>query len=357
MIHHQQDAEIEDPLGPEDEIMPFEYSITSYGADYLAEMLVNRLNNEELLIPPFQRSYVWNLRTASKFIESLLLGLPVPGIFLSRESTSQKHLVLDGQQRLKSLQFFFDGVFTPTGRVFKLDGVQTRFSGLTYKELDDGDRRRLHDSIIHATIVRQDNPSEDESSIYHIFERLNSGGRALTPQEIRRSLFHGEMVSLLEELNSNESWRSIYGPRSKDLRDQELILRFLAFRFFFDSYEAPMKVFLNRYMGRNRNLTSQSRRELMDAFIPSIDLAYQALGDRAFRPQKALNAAVFDSILVALSRRISEGPVPLSKSVHEAYEDVLANSQFQKGTERATANFPRIRQRFDAAQDRFRDIP
>src|SRR5689334_5241894 len=87
------------------------YDITSYGSDPDVEGLVRRLNRKEILIPQFQRGYVWRLPEASRFVESLLLGLPVPGVFFAIEPTTNKLLVIDGQQRLKSLQFFYEGVF------------------------------------------------------------------------------------------------------------------------------------------------------------------------------------------------------------------------------------------------------
>ena len=167
-----EETQVIDPS--DEEVLDFTYSITSYGADYPVDSLVNRLRNKKIRIPPFQRGFVWSEEKASRFIESLLLGLPVPGIFLSRDMDSADLLVIDGQQRLKSLLFFYDGHIEE--KVFRLKNVQERFEGKTYKELETDDKQRLDDSIIHATIVKQDEPSEDNSSIYLIFERLNTGG-------------------------------------------------------------------------------------------------------------------------------------------------------------------------------------
>jgi len=148
----------------EDEVLDFTYSITSYGADYPIDSLIKRLRNETIKIPKFQRVYVWTEKQASRFIESLLLGLPVPGIFFSRDLDSADLLVIDGQQRLKSLLYFYEGHFED--KVFRLKDVQKRFENKTYEELEADDKTRLDDSIIHATIVKQDEPSEDNSSIY-----------------------------------------------------------------------------------------------------------------------------------------------------------------------------------------------
>jgi len=156
-----------------------EYAITSYGADYTADGLVKRINESDIVIPPFQRGYVWNFKRASKFIESLLLGLPVPGVFLTKEKENEQLIVIDGQQRLRTLQYFYEGTFKPTEKEFKLDAVQERFRGRTFKSLEHKERRRLNDAIIHATIIEQTTPIEDNSSIYYIFERLNTGGGSL----------------------------------------------------------------------------------------------------------------------------------------------------------------------------------
>lgn len=165
---------IVDNLG-EEEIITFKYSITSYGADYPIDGLVRRISDGSIYVPIFQRDFVWSYGQASSFIESLLLGLPVPGIFLSREQDTQKLLVVDGQQRLRTLQYFYEGLFAPNKKEFTLKNVQPQFEGKTYKSLPSEDRRRLDDSILHATVVRQDEPSDDESSIYLLFERLNTG--------------------------------------------------------------------------------------------------------------------------------------------------------------------------------------
>ena len=152
------------------------YSISSYGADYVVTDLVNRIEKEVIYVPKFQRKFVWRKdHKDSRFIESLLIGLPVPGIFLSKERETKKLLVIDGQQRLRTLQYFYRGKYDD-GIKFSLKNVQERFEGHTYEDLPETDRRQLDDSILHVTIVRQDEPPQDDSSIYQIFERLNTGG-------------------------------------------------------------------------------------------------------------------------------------------------------------------------------------
>jgi uncharacterized protein with ParB-like and HNH nuclease domain len=102
----------------EGEVIPFRYAITSYGADYPVDSLVQRLDRDVIFVPEFQRKFVWTLKQASRFIESLLLGLPVPGVFFAKEADSGKLLIIDGQQRLRTLQYFYNGVFK--GKEFAL---------------------------------------------------------------------------------------------------------------------------------------------------------------------------------------------------------------------------------------------
>ncbi len=95
------DVAIEDEAEDDETVAPVRYETTSYGIDFDVEGVVRRIKRDDIFIPEFQRSFIWNLGEASRFIESLLLGLPVPGIFLSQEPESGRLLVIDGQQRLK----------------------------------------------------------------------------------------------------------------------------------------------------------------------------------------------------------------------------------------------------------------
>ena len=351
MTEIEQDT-IVDNLG-DDEIVTFKYAITSYGADYPVDGLVRRISDESIKVPIFQRGFVWTYGQACSFIESLLLGLPVPGIFLSREPDTQKLLVVDGQQRLRTLQYFYEGLFVPNKREFALRNVQSQFEGKTYKSLLSEDRRRLDDSILHATVVRQDEPSDDESSIYLLFERLNTGGTQLQPQEIRACIYVGEFNELLAELNENLSWRRIFGQRNKRRRDQELILRFLSLYFYGDHYSRPMKEFLNIYMGKNRHLQLNTARQIEEVFVNTIEVIDQFLGPKAFRPVRVLNAAILDSVMVGIARRLTHGPIVDGDALTSSYENLLADERFKSATEKATADEESVATRTGLATEAF----
>ncbi len=139
------------------------YKIVSYPADFTLRVLYEKWRDEELIVPKFQRKFVWTASQASRLIESFLMGLPVPEIFLYNEP-SQKQIIIDGHQRLKSVFSFFDGVL-PDGRPFYLRDVNQRWQGKTYEELEEADRRRIRDSVLRSIFVEQLDP-RDVTSIY-----------------------------------------------------------------------------------------------------------------------------------------------------------------------------------------------
>jgi len=338
------DDNIEDS-SEEQDIPMSRYSITSYGADYPVDGLVKRINRGDIYIPPFQRSFVWKIDQASRFIESLLFGLPVPGIFLAKETETNRLIVIDGQQRLRTLQFFYNGVFNPqletgSGIPFELKKVAEQFEGKTYENLHEDDRRMLDDSILPATIVRQDEPhheSEQPSSIYHIFERLNTGGSKLFPQEIRSCIIYGEFNDCLAELNENMVWQKIFqgsasatqpDPKQR-MKDIELILRFLSLFLDLEKYKGSMKDFLNTFMKKNRNLKIHKKDYLKSLFDRSISTVYDAIGIKAFRPRRGLNAAVFDAVMVGISRRLEQGEIQDLSTLTNAYDSLVENKEFR----------------------------
>ncbi len=331
----------EEELDDEDVV----YQINTFGADYTVDGLVKRFDRGDIYRPEFQRNFVWTWPQASKFIESILLGLPIPSVFLYREESTQKHLIVDGLQRLTTLHAFHKGRFQHNDRVFRLKDVKRRFDGRTIDELEEEDHRRFEDAVIHAMIIQQMAPDDDNSSVFHIFDRLNSNGTPLQPQEMRAAIYHGPFQALLGKLNEDKLWREIFGPVHKRAKDQELILRFLALTNRRDTYEKPMKNFLNNFMGVNRHLNGEVANELSQQFLGTIDRAYGALGGRAFRPQRAMNVAVYDAIMIA----IVSCPDAEPEHIKLAYDNLIADDRFMRMSSDATSNEANVHGRIDMA--------
>jgi len=322
------------------------FSITSYGADYPVDTLVRRMGAGSFFIPQFQRNFVWSQKHASRFIESLLLGLPVPGIFLYKESESGRHLVVDGQQRLRTLQFFYRGLFLE--KSFRLTGVRKEWEGCTYKDLQTNERLKLDDSIVHATVFQQDEPKDTLKSLYFVFERINSGGIRLSPQEIRNCISESPILECVRELNDDENWRYVFGvKKNRRLKDQELVLRALAMIHDRANYTSPMRDFLNAFATDESNkITPAILIELKDLFRMSISIVKNSLGKQAFRPTRALNAAVFEAVMVGVAERVrSGGENPDLKKVAEAHQYLLTDNEFMKASSSATATDESVKTR------------
>lgn len=318
----------------ENDVPVVHYDITSYGIDFDVEGLIKRLARNAIVVPDYQRKFVWKLPESSRFIESLLLGLPVPGIFLAQESSTGKMNVIDGQQRLLSLLYFFDGYFKPkkdatTNRVFRLVGVQKPYNGLTYAELTPADRENLNNCVIHATVVKQESPDDGDTSMFHIFGRLNSGGRRLTPQEIRTAVYHGPLIEALKSANGNPVWRKIFGPENDRMKDQELILRFMAMYERAAEYKKPMSEFLNIYSKQNQYKELVGWKPLVDLFVTTITQLSAAVPDRLFRPVRGFNVAAFEACTVGLARAISAGKSHAPKRLAELYEELFTHGEFK----------------------------
>lgn len=344
--------EIDEPVidveDSEESAAPMIYDISSYGADIDVEGLVKRLKRGDIFIPPFQRDYVWNQAEASRLVESLLLGLPVPGVFLAKEGESNKMSVIDGQQRLKSLLFFYDGFFNPKyedsrKRVFKLKNVQPQFEDKTYESLEEEDRIKLDNSIIHATIIKQESPNDNNTSIYHVFERLNTGGRKLTPQEIRSAIYIGKFNEMVADLNDYPSWRELFGKKNNRLKDQEMILRFFTMYTLLNEYTKPLKEFLNKFNGRYRNPKDEEIERLSNIFKKTTDLILLKFGKNAFRPDRVFNAAAFEVLMIGISKRLDD-TIDFDKVVRNI-EKLYKNQEFIDSITRATSDDKVVEQR------------
>lgn len=330
------------------------FSISSYGADYTVDSLVKRMRQEAFKIPDFQRKFVWSLKHASKFIESLLMGLPVPGIFLYREAVTNEHLVIDGQQRLRTLQAFYDGIFR--GKEFKLVGVREPWNSKTYKTLEAADVLKLDDSVVHATVFQQDQPQDVLDSIYFVFERINTGGIRLSPQEIRNCVSLGPFIHTVKRLNSNDDWRAVFGPENMRAKDEELIVRFLAMYERGEQYTRPMIGFLNHFAADMNRASPAKLDSIAAIFERTISTVHSAIGPRAFRPIRVLNAAAFDSVMTGLARRLSKKPKPSDQTISDAYDQLVADADFLAACERATADEETVRTRLRLATEAFAGI-
>ena len=322
------------------------YDIISYGADFTLSVLYDKMKKGEIIVPEFQRRFVWNIKQASKLVESFLLGLPVPGIFLAKDKKTGNLLVIDGQQRLKTCRAFRDEKYPLTDESFTLKKVHEKWEGKLYSDLIPADRKRFDVFVLRATIIQQINP-KDNTSTYHIFQRLNTGGTILQNQEIRNCLFHGKFNDLLFELNKDKTWRSLYrSGEHKRMKDIELILRFFALYYKYESYTKPMNEFLSNYMADNRDMVDADIEKSKKLFLDTISLIFDRVGPEAFRPKGNINGSAFDSIMYTVSKYKTKLKDNLDKCILELFKD----QAYLKAIREGTTDPDTIRTRFSIAK-------
>lgn len=355
------------------------YEVLTYPADFTLELLVNKWNEGKITLAPGQRKYVWNQLKASKLIESFLIGLPVPPVYFYQDKDDNNFLVVDGQQRLTSIAYFFSGMFgslngngdeeaKPKRKPlppFNLVGLDKKspYYEKTYRWLKEHDVaafNKLNNAVLRSFVMKQIFP-KDDTSIFQVFERLNTGGMVLQPQEIRNCVLYGKFNDLLKQLNKHESWRKIIGRKSVDrrMRDVELILRFFAIFYNLKNYEKPMKQFLNVYMKDNRNPSDDElERKFTALFTRTSDTVVRYLGDRPFSVHAGLNAAIYDAVFTAFAKNLNKLDRPNVKGqiseVRKKYKRLLKQEKFIEWTNSATTDKDVVPKRVNRAINVFK---
>lgn len=347
------------------------YNITSFGTDIAFRELITMYEEGELEKPEMQRNYVWTKNEASRFIDSILLGLPVPSIFLAKME-DEKRLIVDGYQRIMTIyDYVKKGIFGGDGTLFSLsksENINEKWRGKTFQELQQAEKRKIKNSPIHAIIFEQKEPKND-TGMYQIFERINTGGRTLRPQEIRNCVYHGSFNLLLLELNQNVDWRRLYHCEQNDSRmaDIELILRMFAFAYFSSQKEALQKQinlvkYLNVFMQRNNNFEMIRKEELKEQFNGIMRFFVEKYSTCLFRNGKQtdggnvhffnkLNPAIMDSVYAATLFVKTKKGLGAYKDIdlQSNYEKLITDNNYQDAISNRTTNTAKIKERISLA--------
>lgn len=319
--------------------------------------LFRRYNRGDLILDPkFQRGYVWDSKKACKLIESVVLEIPIPAIYLAQEKDG-KFTLIDGQQRLKSFFRFLNNEFKLKNLVV-LPNLDDKF----FKDLDKDIQTKIEDSTLRTIELRKETHPDVR---FEIFERLNVGAVRLNDQELRNCVYRGEYNDLITDLaENNEDFKKILNAKEpqKRMQDRELVLHFLAFKNqTYLNYKPPMKRFLNDEMELNRNITSEKRIKLERIFKESVALTETVFGDKAFRRftrgdekafdgkwEKPVNIGLFEVIMVGFSSYKRNQIKEYSDIIRdELIQLMTSNDQFINsisGT--GTTNTDKVRQRF-----------
>jgi uncharacterized protein with ParB-like and HNH nuclease domain len=346
----ESDIDFEEEI--DDGTVSIKYDIASYPSDFTLSGIEQMWRDHDIVIPDYQREFVWTIQQSSLLIDSFLCGLPVPPVFFYVREDN-KNLVIDGQQRILSVVYFIEGYFgkeSTQGRrqVFRLTGLDTKspFYNKRFEDLDESDQRKVKQSVLRAVNIRQLTPSGETTSAYHIFERLNTGGTPLKPQEIRNCVFSGNFNKLLKEANKNENWRKIVGKANidKHQKDVELLLRVFSLVGSVKDYEKPMKEFLNLAMKKHDSGNTKKVISFFNAFSIVSKAIIDSLGDKPFHLRGPLNISALDSVMsILIENFVDIEKIDLSRK----YFMLKENSKFIEYTSMNTTDTKTVRDRFN----------
>lgn len=325
-----------------------------WATDWTIETVVNQLKRGNInLSPAFQRRDAWKRGQKSRFIESLILGLPIPQIVLA-EAKGQRgqFIVLDGKQRLLSILQFW-GEAKGGSNEFQLSGLKVR-SDLNRKRFKDLQTPSFRDELDQLsnmtlrTVVIRNWPSVDY--LHVVFLRLNTGSAKLSPQELRQALFPGPFTTWIDE----EAARSVGirqllkldGPDYR-MRDIEVLARFLAFRSFLTTYKGRMSAILDHvfeYYNRNWDSVQEELQGALNDFEAAIKALVDVFGAQTVgrRPGSSqVNRAILDFLMFyAQSERIRTAMLGSANAIREAYKEAFEDQAFRLAVERDTAGAP-----------------
>ena len=367
---------------PED-IVNYNIRYWSYNRSY--DELIKMYNHQEIIIPDMQRGFVWKKDQASRLIESILLGLPIPSVFLTLDQpkVDDKYIIVDGLQRLITLDCYVNEKPLPNQKAkdFKLSTVvHSRWAKKRFHELSMEDQLKIKRSTINIIEFLQFDTKNEEGR-YLIFERINTGSEKLYPQQIRNSIYHGKFNDLLLELGKDPDYLAYYEKRTVDvarLQPVENILRFFAIydyvRFKEKTSIQGLKNFLNEYMnlfqkleqneeiesryqffehykGSNLEEVLEEKRQL---FQKTFQFVRKTFGVNAFqqydefqkRYKAVLHRTIFEGLMVAVAISLEEREPLYCDSMKK--RDEIISRDFWNRFQASTTSYEHIHERVNA---------
>lgn len=299
------------------------------------------------LQPDFQRRKGrWSIEKKSKLIESFIINVPVPPVFLYEVSYAN-YEVMDGLQRISTIIDYYNDKFELAGLI-----QWSELNGMKYSQLPDKIKEGIDRRYLSSIILLNESASDPEKAMQMkqlVFERLNTGGEMLSGQEIRNAIYNGKMNDRCIKLSDNEIFKKLWGlkndnasadekdPLYRNMGDVELVLRFFAMRFV-DKFTGKLDIFLDNYLKSANMFPEKTLDMLEEQFLRNIAVAYHLLGDKAFKIYKHryvsldwssdAQRTVYDPMMIALTQlQLTDAEIETSnkielvKKLEKFYED------------------------------------
>ncbi len=335
----------------EEQIVELSKRIEFYLTEYSVELLAGKMSKDEFVVPPYQRAYTWEEDRKSRFIESLLLGLPIPFLFFW-EMPDGKLEIVDGSQRLRTIAEFVRGDL----RLGELDSL-TALSGFKFSDLPESRRRKIYNRSIRGIVL---NEHADEQARFDMFERINTGSKVANKAEVRRGALAGPFMDLIIELADAPKFAALAPVSKKELDErerEELLTRFFAYSDGLEGYKDRPSEFIFNYV-KQTNVQVTVDPALLDhyraRFNETMDFIDRVFpyGFRRNVKGKATPRARFEAIAVGSCLALNERPA----LAQEAVADVLpwlTSDDFKKVTGSDGANaIARLRERTGFVRDK-----
>lgn len=369
------------------EVQGEETSVISYDISVIPNdfnvMTINSLIESGVIsMPTFQRNYVWDRKRASRFIESLILGLPIPQIFLYQIERN-KYSIIDGQQRLLTIYFFakqrfprsgkrtvLRKIFDENGKIpdnilsdndifqdFKLqfakqeNGEPHPLNNKKYHTLDVAQKSSFDLMPIRCMSIRQNKP-EDNGSIYEIFSRLNTGGLNLSPQEIRGCLYRSDFYKMIYALNSESCWRNMVGKKEEDdkFRDVEVLLRSYALLYDEALYSGSMIRFLNRFSKEAQSFDEEKIEQSKNIFFDFMRVCEDIDKKDFLTKTGSFNVSLFDAVFVTIAERILSDGIENAAITQAAFNELKDDEDFKTAITHSTSHVESVKTRLRLAR-------
>lgn len=345
-------------------------------SDWTTETIISQIDKKNInLDPKFQRRSVWSPEKQSRFIESLLLGIPVPQLVLAEgKKRGDPFIIIDGKQRLLAMKNF-------ASRVNKDESSKLRLSGLkmlrtlnrkTYKDMAKNEKfmpfaMAFDNTSVRTIIIRH---WENENFLHETFWRINTGSVRLSPQELRQALYPGDFSKyILYRSAKSEQLRLVLNKDGPDdrMRDAELLLRYISYKNFISDYKGNLKAFLDKTT-KILNKNWKNEKEKTEFQVVQMEEAFK-FTRRIFREnymckwngvdsyEDKRNKAVIDIMLHYFScPEVRNSLKSHTKEIKKAFEDLCCNEEFRRSFERSTKNMKTNRARFNMWGDAVGEI-
>ena len=350
IIETDEDTRIEDQNDDAGSIYPFDpinENIDIAENPFSVYEYLRQLNKGKINVnPEFQRNKVWNKEKQSIFIESILLNFPLPPIYLN-ETKESSYIVIDGLQRSTALQEYYSDEF----ELFGLEALP-KYNGKKFSDLPESLQSKFENKKLAIYVLK---PSTPMVVIYDLFNRINTGGTQLNRQEVRNCIFIGKSTVLLKELASEEYFKKAidYGVGSKRMKDREVVLRYLAFRWFDYKieYTGDMSDFLESAMKRINKLSDDKIQKIKDDFKRVMQIAFKIWERNNFRiptitTRGLINTAVLETVCNYLSVYSDDYINKNISKIEKNYSDLINNPIYNDAVTKSTGNKTRVLNRF-----------